>query len=308
MRKFKQITPFILGWAVLLASESLSRIAMVNGALQILLFTFVVCIPTWRTGRMSWVDIGWPWGLFVVGVVSFSMGEGHPTRVALVSGVYVLVGARMGTVALDFWRRGLLARELPRYQYQLIRWERWGETNLPLARQVEVSAQGMANASFLSLPALIASANPAPSISPLEWLGLAIALGALVFETVADLQKTRFAARMKAVGERHRVCKDGLWRYSRHPNYFGEWMVWNGLVVLAIPSIGRLFEVEHAVIAALLTAGLFFIVRLMYVTLVHHTGAKPSEFYSAQKRPEYSTYQAETNIFFPGPPRLDSTR
>ncbi len=138
------------------------------------------------------------------------------------------------------------------------------------------------------MPAFFVAVNPSASIHWLEWLGFGIALGALVLESVADGQKARFVARCKAAGERHRVCDVGLWRYSRHPNYFFEWMVWNGLVLMAVPSLPHLFEVESAWVAVLLTAGLFFVSRLMYMTLVYFTGAKPSEFYSVQKRPDYA--------------------
>jgi steroid 5-alpha reductase family enzyme len=303
VKKLQQLAPFVAGWALLLASASYSQIAAVNGFLQVLLFVFVVCIPAWRTERMSYVDIGWPWGLVVIGVVTLMMAEGNATRIGLVAGLYVFIGGRMGIFALKLWRVGALQRELPRYQYQVLRWERAGIPNLALARQIEVLAQGFANASFLAFPAMIIASNPAPSISIIEIVGFAIACAALAFESLADVQKARFIARTKAAGERRRVCKDGLWRYSRHPNYFGEWMVWNGLIVMALPSIGHLFEVENLWVAGLLTAGLCFVSRLMYVTLVHHTGAKPAEFYSLQKRPEYAAYQAETNIFFPGSPR-----
>lgn len=302
--QLKQLLPFLAGWALLLASVSFWQIATVNGFLQVLLFVFVVCIPTWRTERMSYVDIGWPWGLVVIGIVTAIMGQGDTTRIALVAGVYIFMGGRMGIFALKLWRLGALRRELPRYQYQVIRWERAGESNLAIARQAEVSAQGLANASFLAFPAMIIAANPASSISVIEVIGFAIACVAFLFESLADVQKVRFIIRTKAAGERNRVCKDGLWRYSRHPNYFGEWMVWNGLIVMALPSILRLFEAENFLVAGLITAGLLFVSRIMYVTLVRHTGAKPAEFYSLQKRPEYAEYQKETNIFFPGPPRI----
>ena len=304
VRKLKQLLPFLAGWALLLMSASFSQIAAVNGFLQLLLFALVVCIPTWRTGRMSYVDIGWPWGLVVIGMVTLAMAQGDLTRTALVSVVYILMGGRMGGGALNLWRLGALRREFPRYQYQVIRWERAGESNLALARQVEVLAQGLANASFLAFPAMIIGANRASSISLLEMIGFGIACAAFLFESLADLQKARFIARAKAEGERNRVCRDGLWRYSRHPNYFGEWMVWNGLIVMAIPSIRSLFQAEHIVIAGLLSLGLCFVSRIMYVTLVSHTGAKPAEFFSVQKRPDYAAYQRETNIFFPGPPRI----
>ncbi|MEM7355023.1 MAG: DUF1295 domain-containing protein, partial [Acidobacteriota bacterium] len=263
----------------------------------------VVCLPTWRTGRMAYVDIGWPWGLVVIGGVTFFLSQGHPVRIAMISGLYGFVGGRMGLFALKYWRLGAFKRELPRYRYQAIRWQRAGLTNFPLARQVEVLTQGLANASFLAMPAFFVAINPAASIHWLEALGFAIALAALVLESVADAQKARFIAQSKKEGKRNGVCDVGLWRYSRHPNYFFEWMVWNGLVLMAIPALPHLFELESALVAALLTAGLFFVPRLMYMTLVYYTGAKPAEYYSVQKRPDYAEYQRTTNRFFPGPRR-----
>ncbi len=303
MKKFQQLLPFLAGWGLLVASTDFRMFGAINGLLQVVLFLFVVCIPAWRTETMSYVDIGWPWGLVVIGVVALVFGQGEPLRVAMVGGLYIFMGARMGIGAIKLWQLGAIQKELPRYQYQAVRWERSGETNIPVARQVEVIAQGAANASYLSFPAAIIAANPEATISAFELLGFALACAAFVFESVADFQKAGFIARTKANGERGRVCNEGLWRYTRHPNYFGEWMVWNGLILMAIPSLGRVFEVEGVIVAALLTAGLLFVSRILYLTLVYHTGAKPSEYYSVEKRPEYADYQRTTNIFFPGPPR-----
>jgi len=307
LSKLKTLAPYLLGLAVLLASSHLAKIGATNAILQILLFTFVVCIPAWRTERMSYVDIGWPWGLVLIGLVTILIGDGDPTRRALVGGLYVFMGGRMGLGALKLWREGRLDRELPRYQYQAVRWERSGEPNIPLARQAEVLAQGFANTSFLAFPAMIIGLNPAASISAIEWIGFILACAAFLFESIADVQKGRFLVGAKARGERNRVCDVGLWRYTRHPNYFGEWMVWNGLVVMAIPSLRSLFEAESVWIAALLTAGLLFVPRLMYLVLVFGTGAKPAEFYSVQKRPDYVRYQQTTNRFFPGPHREEAS-
>lgn len=303
LKKLSPLLPFLAGWLLLASTDSLQARSLINGGLQMLLFLLVVCIPTWRTGRMSYVDIGWPWGLVVIGVVTFFLSEGNVARIAMVGGIYCLVGGRMGIFALKYWRLGAFNRELPRYRYQEIRWKRAGLTNFAMARQVDVLAQGLANASYLAMPAFFVAINPAASIHLIEALGFAIALAALILESVADAQKARFVARSKKAGERNKVCDVGLWRYSRHPNYFFEWMVWNGLVVMAIPALPHLFEVESILVAVLLTAGLFFVPRVMYMTLVYYTGAKPAEYFSAQKRPDYGEYQRTTNRFFPGPRR-----
>ena len=67
MQYFLPLISFVAGFILLLITNSLASISFINGVLQILLFTLVVCIPIWRTGRMSYVDIGWPWGVAVIG-------------------------------------------------------------------------------------------------------------------------------------------------------------------------------------------------------------------------------------------------
>ena len=303
MKYFTPLLPFIAGWALLMFSTSFGDISLLNGILQLLLFTAVVCIPAWKTGRMSYVDIGWPWGLTVIGIVTWLWSEGDPTRVALVSIAYIFAGSRMGLGAIKLLTSGHLNTELPRYEFQKRRWHKAGKSNQALAMQVEALVQGFANAAFLAFPAFIIAANPSPEISVFEIIGLFIWLSSFVMESIADAQKLAFLRKMKQTGQRNTVCNVGLWRYSRHPNYFAEWMVWNALVIAAIPSWIALFNHESVIVFALLGLGLLFTSRIMYITLVTYTGAVPAEYYSVQKRPAYKDYQQTTNMFFPGPYR-----
>ena len=151
---------------------------------------------------MSYVDIGWPLGVAVIGIVTLSLSEGSWSRVAAVSGVYIFIGLRMGLAALHMWRRGHLRVEFPRYEYQKIRWQNAGKTNVRLAMQVDATVQGLANTSYLAFPALIIGANPNPSISVFEIVGLLIWVGAFAMESVADAQKLAFLSRMKREGKK----------------------------------------------------------------------------------------------------------
>ena len=301
MKYFSPLISFAVGWVLLLMTNSLATISFINGVLQMLLFALVVCLPTWRTGRMSYVDIGWPWGLTIIGILTWVYSEGDPIRVALISMAYIFAGSRMGLGALKMWKMGLLKKEFPRYEYQKRRWIKAGKTNTALAMQVDAILQGMANASFLAIPAFLIAANPSASISAFEVIGMLVWAGSFAMESIADMQKLAFLRAMKKSGQKNKVCNVGLWKYSRHPNYFAEWMVWNGLVIAAIPSWLALHDHESIVIWGLLGAGLLMVSKLMYSTLVYHTGAVPAEYYSLQKRPEYKAYQESTNIFFPGP-------
>ncbi|MDC0640714.1 DUF1295 domain-containing protein [Porticoccaceae bacterium] len=301
MHYFRPLYAFLLGLIVLLNSATLAELAAINGMGQLVLFTLVVCIPIWRTGRMSYVDIGWPWGLVVLGIISFIDSQGYWLRSGIVSAVVILIGLRMGLGALKMWRMGLLQTEFPRYQYQRIVWKQEGKTNTALALQVDAIAQGLANASFLAFPVFIIAANNSQQFHLLELLGLAIWALAFAMESLADMQKLNFLRAMRKAGKQSQVCNVGLWKYCRHPNYFAEWMVWNGLVIAAIPSWLALRGAESELLWWLLGLGLLLASKFMYSTLVYITGAVPSEYYSAQKRTGYREYQKQTNRFFPGP-------
>ncbi|HIG67464.1 MAG TPA: DUF1295 domain-containing protein [Porticoccaceae bacterium] len=301
MNYFRPVYPFLLGLGFILWSTTFLKLALLNSLGQLALFTVVVCIPIWRTGRMSYVDIGWPWGLVLLGIISFCFSDGYWLRSLIVSSVVILIGLRMGLGALKMWRLGFLEKEFPRYQYQRIVWKEEGKNNTALALQIDAIAQGLANASFLAFPIFIIASNGDQEFLVLEIVGLVIWILAFLMESIADFQKVRFLKEMKREGKHRQVCNVGLWKYCRHPNYFAEWMVWNGLVIAAIPSWLSLKGFESEPVWLLLGIGLLSASKFMYTTLVYTTGAVPSEYYSVQKRPDYKDYQEQTNRFFPGP-------
>ena len=136
MKYLSPLLPFLIGWGLLLCTENLASISVTNGISQLLLFALVVCLPTWRTGRMSYVDIGWPWGVALIGILTWLYGEGNSIRVASIAIIYILIGSRMGFGILKMWKLGMLNRELPRYEYQKRRWEKAGKNNTAVAMQI----------------------------------------------------------------------------------------------------------------------------------------------------------------------------
>ena len=300
MKYFKPFIPFLACWILLFNSNNFQSFALINGIGQLVLFLFVVCIPIWRTKRMSYVDIGWPWGVALIGLITYCQINTITLSKTLAITAYILIGSRMGLGALKMWSMGLLKKEFSRYEYQKIRWEKSNKTNTGLAMQVEALSQGLANASFLAIPIFLISVSPSTQLSSLEIIGFTIFMFSLVFETIADYQKLKFLKEMKRQNKKNMVCDIGLWKYTRHPNYFAEWMVWNGLIIASIPSYISLFDSEGLWLWIMIGIALLYTSRIMYITLVYLTGAVPSEYYSAQKRPAYKAYQQSTKIFFPG--------
>ncbi len=120
-----------------------------------------------------------------------------------------------------------------------------------------------------------------------DGVGLAIVLFGVVFETVADQQLAVFKGKTENKGK---VMDSGLWRYTRHPNYFGEFCVWWGLFVMALPPGW------WSLISPLLMSGL----------LLKVSGVALLEKDIGERRPAYRDYIRQTSAFFPWPPKTRS--
>lgn len=290
----------IWGIAVSATHETLATMLMINAGVQLLLFALVAILPFLKTGRMSYVDIAWPFGVALIGLQIALMGDGDIFRKLIIAGVYLLIGLRMGIGALTMAKTtGVIFKtEFPRYVYRRMELSGKGENQIRLNMALEILAQGLANASVLAIPGFMIAIGAQGPIHPLEIAGIGIWLTAYVLESTADLQKLKFISKNSGG-----VCNVGLWRYSRHPNYFSEWLVWTGIVIAAIPSWLALQAVEPLHVWVVLGAGAVGASAMLYITLVYLTGAIPAEYYSVRKRPEYKRYQETTNMFFPWFPK-----
>jgi steroid 5-alpha reductase family enzyme len=135
---------------------------------------------------------------------------------------------------------------------------------------------------FISLP-LLAAAAGTPQLGMLDAIAVVIWLAGFGFETVGDAQLAAFRARPQ---NRDRVMDSGLWRYSRHPNYFGECAIWWGFYLLAVAA-GGWWSFPAPLLMTLL------LLRVSGVTLLERDISK--------RRPAYREYVQHTNAFVPGP-------
>ena len=297
--------PYFILFYFIYQVEIFQEMVLVNGVLQLLLFLVVACIPALFTKKMSYVDIAWPWGLVLIGVLALLLGQGYKPRIYLVAGMYLFSGLRMGIGALILFSKGHLNSELSRYSYQRRRWNKAGYKNLNLSLQYEIMIQCFANITFLAIPAILMSTNSTNSISTLELIGVGLWATWFVLEHISDMQKQQFLKKSFLEKKKKQVCNVGFWKYTRHPNYFSEWMVWNAMIISSLSSLIIAFSTDQQVVWIIIVVGLFYISYIMYTTLVYYTGAVPSEFYTLQKRPNYKAYQEQTNMFFPGPKKLN---
>lgn len=291
-----QIILFSLVFFIFFQIENFQNFLLINLISQIFIFLFIVCLPAYFTNRMSYVDIAWPFGLVAIGIISFFCGDGYLLKKSIISMLYIIAGLRMGIGALILLKKGYLNKELPRYSYQRIRWKKKGFINDKFSVQYEILLQCFANATFLAIPAILISNNSSQTFSIIEVIGFLVWVIFFFLEHISDLQKQKFLINAKKNNLKNQVCNVGLWKYTRHPNYFSEWMIWNGLIIASFSSL----LVNNSMIVFLgTTISLLYITILMYQTLVFLTGAIPSEYYSLIRRPDYKKYKQTTNMFFP---------
>jgi steroid 5-alpha reductase family enzyme len=171
-------------------------------------------------------------------------------------------------------------------RYQQLRKDWGGSGNLNLKFLGFFEFQAVLNA-FLTLPLLVASFNRAPDFNPLEIAGIALFIVAISGESVADAQLDAFK---RDPANKGGVCDIGLWRYSRHPNYFFEWLIWIAYAVFALAS-------PHGWIAMAMPV-------LMLHFLINVTGLKATEEQALRTKGErYRRYQARTSGFIPWIPK-----
>jgi len=276
--------------------DALVNLLLINSVIQLTLFALVACIPFLRTKRVSYVDIAWPFGVALIGLQILLIDDVDFIRKMIVGGIYLFIGLRMGLGALVMAKQtGVIFKtEFPRYNYRRMVLEQSGSKNVNAHLLAEIMAQGFANITVLALPGFLIATNSSESISSLEIIGICIWITAYLLESIADGQKLLFISKNKGG-----VCNVGLWKYSRHPNYFAEWLVWTGLVIAAIPSWLALGSSETLSVWLCLGVGTLSASFMMYITLVYLTGATPAEYFSIRKRKEYKDYQEKTNMFFP---------
>jgi steroid 5-alpha reductase family enzyme len=172
------------------------------------------------------VDVGWAAGLAMLAIFYAAKGPEYPARKWAIATMAGFWGLRLA--AYLFFSRVLRKREEGRYVQLRREWK----THLPLRFLFFFEFQALLTV-VLSLPFLLASLNTRKSLGKLEEIGAAIWLISICGEAIADYQLNRFR---KNPANKGKTYRSGLWGYSRHPNYFFEWMIWVGYAIYALGS------------------------------------------------------------------------
>lgn len=250
----------------------------------------VMAAAWWRqrvTENAGIVDVLWAGSIGVLAVTFALTGEGWGPRRVLVGTMAGLWSLRLTT---HLFRRVVGEPEDGRYRYLREVWRDGLEAKLFVFFQSQALL-----AVLLAWPFLVLANIELAEWRALDAVAFVLWLGAWIGETIADRQ---LAAWRSDPDHQGATCRTGLWAYSRHPNYFFEWLLWTSYPLMAM---GRTAEPLHAWLLWLAPLALLFLITKV-------TGIPPTEAQALRKRgDDYRAYQSETNAFFPGPRHLSRT-
>lgn len=240
-----------------------------------------------RTKDATSVDVGWA---ATIGALAVAF--------AITSGGSLLSRGLAAVVALSWSGRlslHILFDRVLRHRGEDARYAALRQHLGPRAAQrfVFVYLLQAALAVAFAMPFLVLANHDATALAPIQIAGVCLFSLGLGLESWSD---RHLAAHRKDPTQQGRACRSGPWRYSRHPNYFGEWLVWCGISAIAMPA-------PHGELALLAPSLMFVLIRFV-------SGVPWAERQSLKSRgDDYRAYQRETNCFFPWwPRRIDATR
>lgn len=234
-----------------------------------------------RLDNYGFVDVAWSYAFLLLAAFYAYFGPGWPPRRLLLASLAGLWSLRLGTHLLQ-----RVARHHPVEDGRYVRLRQdWAENFAP--KMFGFFQLQAASVVLLGVAFFIVSLNPAPQFHPLEIVGAALWLLALAGESLADRQLDAFK---RDPANQGRVCTVGLWGWSRHPNYFFEWLIWVAYFVFALAS-------PHGWIAVIGPASILFL-------LLRVTGIPLTEEQSLRSKGDaYRRYQQTTSTFVPWWPK-----
>ncbi len=256
-----------------------AALVLLGSAVAITCMMLVVWLISLKMRDASIVDIAWGSGFVVVAWVSFWLSEGEPTRSLLLTLLTSIWGFRL---AFYLAKRNLGHGE--DFRYQSMR-RKHGKKFAIVSLYSVFGVQGLLMW-IVSLPVQLGQVPETPSFGAIGAVGVLVWGVGVFFESVGDAQLAKFK---RDPANKGLVMNRGLWRYTRHPNYFGDSCVWAGLGLIAAES----------------GLGVFGLVgpAVMTFLLVKVSGAALLDRAMLKRKPGYETYVASTSGFIPRPPR-----
>lgn len=240
------------------------------------LFMSLLWIYYYYKKNSTVVDIGWTGSFILVSFIVLILGNGWLPRKLLLTAMVVIWAGRLIT---HLYQRLMTTKDDPRY---VTIKENWGSQNIDFKFYLMFLFQGFL-ALILSLPFIFVGLDTSEEWSVFEGWAVIVWLIGVVGEAIADNQLNQFKSDPKNAGQ---VCQEGLWYYSRHPNYFFEFIVWIGFFLFSLGTFWGMFAIVSPI--------------LMLFLLLKVSGVPFAEEQALKSRPQaYADYQRTTSSFIP---------
>jgi steroid 5-alpha reductase family enzyme len=251
---------------------------LLTGGVILIMMTFLWLLSL-RLKNASIVDISWGIGFIVTTWLAFALTpQGYLPRKLLIGTLVALWGLRL---AIHIGLRNLGKPEDFRYaKWRAEHGARWWWFSFLQVFLLQGFLMWV-----ISAPILAAMTSGFPAIlTPLDWLGALLWTFGLLFESIGDAQLTVFKANSAHTGK---LFTGGLWKYTRHPNYFGEATVWWGVYIIALAA-GRWWTIFSPLLMT------FLLLKVSGVAMLERT---------MQQKPGFEEYRRRTRAFFPWFPK-----
>ncbi|MDY0236139.1 MAG: DUF1295 domain-containing protein [Gudongella sp.] len=249
--------------------------------MAVFIFFNIVFVIAQSKKNNGLIDIAWGSGFVVLAITSYLISPIWTIRSAIVTTLVTLWGLRL---AYHLFKRNWNKKEDYRYVAMRERWTEAGK-NIYLTAYFKVYMSQMILLFIISIPIFIVNFSVQKGFGILDFLGLLIWIIGYFFEVTGDAQLKEFISKRENKGK---LMKSGLWKYTRHPNYFGEATMWWGIFIIVF-SVGGFFPtiISPAVITYL----------LLFVSGVPLLEKKYKD------HPEWPEYSRKTSKFVPMPPK-----
>lgn len=249
-------------------------ILFLQSGLLILCLMTLLWLLSLALKNASIVDIFWGIGFIVIAWFAFTIGQGYLPRKQWMTALVTLWGIRLALhIGLRNWGKP--------EDFRYAKWREENGTRWWWISYLKVFVLQGFLMWIISMPIIAAQSSGFPAIlTPLDLLGALVGLIGLLFEAVADLQLTFFK---RDTSNKGKILTTGLWKYSRHPNYFGEAVVWWGIYIIALAA-GAWWTVFSPILMT------WLLLRVSGVAMLERT---------MQSKPGYEEYMKKTSAFFP---------
>lgn len=259
----------------------MTQILLTNFALSAALFVVLWAISV-RIRDPSFIDAWWALGIVVLAWATFLQAPSPGAHALTLMLLTTAWGLRLGL-------------------YLLARWRTHGKDRRYAGLETQAAKRGLSFAMFsalwvfgpqmllqfvVALPAMLGQLTEREAFGALAWIGFGLSAFGIAYETIADRQLTRFKTDPANAGK---VMDRGLWRYSRHPNYFGDMCAWWGMYAISADAGHALWALPGPLLLTFL--------------LTRVSGAPTTEPHLKHTRPDYDAYKRRTSAFIPWRPK-----